>query len=340
MRYTIIISIVLILFTSCSPSNKVYPDFKQETVTDWEFLTDDILINMSSDLYSYKDYLILFAKLDDKCMHVYDKHTGVLIGSFLSYGRGRKEIITGLNQVRFDSEAGVFTIFDFMKKTKLQFRFDELLTSGLDAITEEVMMYDNCLRSCYVLDDEMFLQINSISLSNDDFTDRIVIRKDDETLHSYDNFMMPLSGASTFLYLYSHSDLSPNKKHLVIGTSYGAYLEIFNLERGIHNSYAGRFGKYIYNQSGSNIDVEGSTYGFYDFFATDNEVYCIFDGKNTLYGSFFFSDIAIFNWDGTPECLLKTNQKLEKICVDSEDNTIYAVTWTDGIYRLAKLNRK
>lgn len=340
MRNHFIIAIALILFVSCNRSNNDYPDFKQETEAEWEFLTGDILINMSSDLYLYKDYLILFAKQDDKCMHIYNKHTGMLIDSHLSYGRGSKEVITGHNQVRFDSKTGVFTIFDFMKKTRLRFQFDELLDLGLDAITEELMAYDNCLRYCYAIDDETLLYINSVSLSNDDIIDRIVIRKDNEIIYSYDRFPVPLSNVSTYLYLYSHSDLSPNKKHLAIGTSYGAHLELFNLERGIQNSYSGQFGDYLYKQSGNNVDIEGSTYGFYDFFATDNEVYCIFDGKNTLYSTLFYTNIAIFNWDGNPECLIKTNQKLEKICVDSVDNTIYAVTWTDGIYRLARLKIK
>lgn len=327
----------LLFLVSCSRSSSDYPDFKQQTLVEWEFLTDDILISMSSDLYQYKDYLILFAEFDGKCMHVYDKHTGLLINSFLTYGRGPKETLMGHKQARFNSLTGVFTLFDFVKKIKLRFQLDELLASGTDAVSEELMLCDNYLRYCYEVDDETLLQINSVSLSNNDFIDRIVVCKDNKALYSYDNFPMPLSAVSTYLYLYSHSDLSPDKKHLVIGTSYGVFLELYNLEKGIQNIYTRQFGEYVYKQSGNNIDLEGSVYGFYDFFTTNYEVYCIFDGEKNLYDRSSFTDIAVFDWEGHPKQLLRTNHRLEKICVDIEDNTIYAVTCTDGIYRLARL---
>jgi len=51
-----------------------------------------------------------------------------------------------------------------------------------------------------------------------------------------------------------------------------------------------------------------------------------------------FTKIAVFDWDGSPRELIRTDYRIEKLCFSESENTFYAAVMDrDGIMYLAKM---
>ena len=62
---------------------------------------------------------------------------------------------------------------------------------------------------------------------------------------------------------------------------------------------------------------------FCDLYATDEVLLAAYGGE-TEFGT-GINNIAIFDWKGNPLKLIRTDHRIERLCLDSEGNALYAV---------------
>lgn len=89
---------------------------------------------------------------------------------------------------------------------------------------------------------------------------------------------------------------------------------------------------------------EKTRIGFECIYATNNYIYSLLNGilgselKNPEIQEPYTKNISVFDWQGTPQTLLKTNNMMNAICVDEEQRIIYALAYDKGEHSLIKLN--
>ena len=92
-------------------------------------------------------------------------------------------------------------------------------------------------------------------------------------------------------------------------------------------------------------------FGFGDIYASDNRIYSVFDGEinrliymeESMLGDPqqypAFPNIAVFDWKGAPQELIRTGTRIENIHVDERDHRLYALYYDDnGDLRIGTLN--
>jgi hypothetical protein len=164
--------------------------------------------------------------------------------------------------------------------------------------------------------------------------ERFILAKGDEIIDAYYEYPVEDPVLKFNLGVHSTLSISPDNKKMVIGTMFGAILEGFDLSSGkICSMWTNYYKEPFLSESAEMLDYDKSGSGFGDVYATKECIY-------TLYGENSDSarkDIAIFDWNGTPLHLIKIGSNLMRLCVDEQNNMLYTVTLTDGVFNLARL---
>ena len=80
---------------------------------------------------------------------------------------------------------------------------------------------------------------------------------------------------------------------------------------------------------------ENTIAGFADICCTDDRIYTAYDGHTPVqryYDDYtpdmgqMYSDIAVFDREGRPLELIRTDMTIVKLCYDGTENTVYALT--------------
>ena len=59
--------------------------------------------------------------------------------------------------------------------------------------------------------------------------------------------------------------------------------------------------------------------------ATDDAIYAAYGGESDFKSRTGCRNIAVFDWNGNPLKLIRTGHRIERLCLDSEENTLYAM---------------
>ena len=102
------------------------PVFTDSVYTNTEVLNDTLYTKFVTGIASYKEYVILFANIDDYLFHFFNKNTGSIVKSFGKLGRGPQEILQ-ISQFHVNETHGVLTAYQQMTKEIYVFHLDSVL---------------------------------------------------------------------------------------------------------------------------------------------------------------------------------------------------------------------
>lgn len=322
MKIIYCLSLFLALLNcNCKPGITYEPamfaDTLQQEIT---ILNDTFIMDGATGLFTYKDFLIVNTIVNDFHFHLFNKHTGLYLKSFCSIGRGPGEIVqTGPKSL--NQENGNLLIICLNESRAVIYNIDSIINS-------ENLYYKNislrhttpfAVEALYQHGDNKFF----ISSSNADcrFIKMDTAREITEIYAKFPDTDIGPFPKNTYS-VFSAKTFSPDGSKYAEGSKRGAILETLNFQDSITEIAVKRFHKPIFTKKRGRISSpENCTRGFYDMTASDERIYGIYLGDHHYY---WHKNIGIFDWYGNPITLLKTKYNLERICLDTETNRIYA----------------
>lgn len=323
----------LILFVlvlgGCKPEQDASLHFKQHVNARVERISDDIGFEIVSDFFVYKDYIVVIAydEITDAFVHVYNKKTGEKIHSTLFYGRAQTEALMCRSSF-MDYDKGIVYIYDQMKKALLSIDLDTILQNSQALISSCEIAYEinNWITSIVPLDLEEYLIIENPGINVDDSYRFKLIGNTGNILSQYNDFPILREEERFELYNYSKVSISPDKTTLIIGTSFGSILEIFDIKDK-------RFflkHRHIYVNPDLTGGLSTCTIAFNDIHVNDAKIYAIYDGNVKVVDVTdpyqICRDIAIWDFNGNPKLKIQTDQRLEQLYYSEKEDMIYAIS--------------
>ena len=192
--------------------------------------------------------------------------------------------------------------------------------------------------------DDGYFYVTNVGHLSDDTVSRFIMEKDGMVTAELNYFPIEDKAKSFTMYNFSSYAVSPDRTKFVIGTPFGAIMEIYSLDSTIEHKAT----KYFYEPDfevtfGSYDYTKGTVLGFHDIYVTDDWIYGVYDGERNPYYAgderLVDTKIAVFDWDGNPKELIHTDYNIDRICYSARDNAVYASVWDDdGIIYLARLD--
>lgn len=328
--------IALLLIQSCASDTSLYkmPKFKSSSTGEFEVVSDDLYFGYVVDLFIYESYAIVVGYNENCYLHIYNKNNGELLNRSIYKGRGPNELAANPDFVEFDTTSGILTIPNNSKGVKIICSIKGIVNNESDAIYEEFSTQSNFVNNCFPIAENKTLYMYNYSPMKKDTANlcRFSIENGEgETLSEYTKYPHPYE-KNTFLRwnFYNPGNYSlcysPDKEKFAIGISRGAILETFSISG--NNIAPLSVSHFIDPEFNGTLQEFNYTLGFIDLFATDKYVYAVFDGANYVVGSPFYDigqNLVQFDWSGKPLQKIKMGVRMEKISIDTNSNTLYAL---------------
>lgn len=313
-----------------------FPEFKETVEAEFEIISNELFgLNAISDIAVHDSAVIVtaFSLEDGKILHLYDKNSGAPLMHTLNYGRGPKELLFASNSC-FDDNSATMTFYDNIASKKLTVNLDSLLVHGLDAVDETSWqaprwnVHDITLEQGTLLTYNIsFLQRDTSGIMRMEFRN-----SSGELVSAYDGFPEIDDDRKRFM-MYTNEiiSVSPNEERFAVTSSLGGILETFSLENGkIKKLSTGYFVKPDFDMEGNRYVYDDLIDAFCDLHADDDVLFAAYGGETKMSDKQDerippFRNIAIFDWKGNALKLIRTDRRIDRLCFEKEDNTIFAV---------------
>ena len=322
-------AVLLFVLSGCGGDRPgVYspPKFKETVEEEFEIVSDEIFgVNAISDMEVYGSKVIVCAlnPEDGTIMHIYDKESGEPLMHTLNYGRGPKELLF-LSNISFLQESGTMVFFDIIASKRLDIDVDGLMEHGLDAVEEvywpsrlwnlrNIALENGSLHTYNI----SYLQRDTSSVERIELCDR-----NGNIISTYNEFPVIDDDRKRFM-MYNNEliAVSPDEEKFAITSTLGGILETFSMKGGELRNIATKY--FIEPDFTLEGDYSNLIASFCDLYATDEVLLAAYGGE-TEFGT-GINNIAIFDWNGNPLKLIRTGHRIERLCLDSEDNALYAM---------------
>lgn len=348
LAYGMAAAAAMLLSVSCSGPKYRAPEFLVEREGRWEIVSDELYVQVS-DIWEY-DSLLVVPSYDRQTKHelgIYSKNTGRLIYSGINYGNGPGESLSGYRNTSLDD--GVLSYYDFEKEKVLCVNIDPLMR-GLYAYREQDLEIPAETRAMLNAGDNKILYMSNRSEYADTSSKRFTLQEisTGRTVYTYDYFPIEDDAVRYRLYNFTYSlAMSPDKSRFAVGTLWGAVLETYGIDvDSISRLYTGYFAEPEFDAVHLSLaENERTVLGFRDLYAENDRLYAVYNAElissaEAERGSnLVFNDIAVFDWEGNPLELIRTEYNIDHICYSERDNAVYAsVLDYDGIMYLARLD--
>ena len=327
-RYTSCLSGIMLfclLVSSCSVKNRAryeLPEFSSESEGVFEVLTDTLYgFSAISDIAVYGDMVIVSAVN-------------------LEYDCTRRFALSCALCCNFNQNRGIMTFYDALVAKKLWFQVDSLLNDGLSAVNEQPFIAPKWNRHIVDLEDatlymgsESYLYRDTSKVSRMELCDG-----SGNVLSSWNEFPVIDDDRKRFnMYYQDRIAVSPDETHLAVATTLGGILEIFSLKDNIIRNVTTEYfiePDFAVNENGGYSFNDNTVDSFNDISATDDRIYAVFGVGVRLKENFakpldeqelIYTDIAVFDWEGTPERLIHTDYRIEKLCLDEDADMLYTI---------------
>ena len=339
----------MLLSVSCSDSKYRAPEFPVERGGRWEIISGELYVQVS-DIWEYDSVLVVpsYDRQTKRELGIYSKQTGRLICSGINYGNGPGESLSGYRNTSLDG--GMMSYYDFEKGRALFVNIDSLMR-GTYAYGEQSLEIPAETRVMQNAGDNMILYMSNRSEYADTSSSRRFTLQEistGKTVLSYDYFPIEDDAVRYRLYNFTYSlAISPDKSRFAVGTLWGAVLETYSIGvDSISRLYMGYFAEPEFDAVHlSLVENERTVLGFRDLYAENDRLYAVYNAElissaEAERGStLVFNDISVFDWDGNPLELIRTDYNIDHICYSARDNAVYASVWDDdGIMYLARLD--
>ena len=242
-------------------------------------------------------------------------------------------------------DGSVLSYYDFMRREILCVDVDSLLEDVYDFETEVLNIPIWASTVMNAGDDMVYMRNPGYYDSDTSVLVRFVIqKKTGDILHEEIEYPIEDKYKRFALYNFAKCSMSPDKSRFVVGTSIGAILEIFSKDSTIECLNTKYFHEPEFEVVSGHYEMNGKTIlGFNDIYAADDRIYAVYDGERNPYYAgeerLVDTKIAVFDWEGNPLELIRTDYGIDRICYSERENVIYgAVRDIDDIMYLARLD--
>lgn len=336
---------------SCSKNERAVYEaskFSDVSTVEFELVTEDLRCRVPRDINVNDKYLVLSMAMDaenNKCW-IYERSTMEKVYSGIKHGRGPKEVVFGHANAILDGDT--MSYYDIMSHKVVSFPVDSVVTYGMSVVKEEELDVPAWAAYMFHRDDKLVVFNNVGYMSQDTaYVARLQIRdKDGGIVDSYNRFPVNDKKLHFALYHQMPVTVSPDKTKMAIGCcTYGAIMELYSLVNGIEEITT----KYFlepkgHDSNGDYVMDDDTVYGFADFYSTDSLIFTSYDGESEWrevrdMGGIdsVYHSIAVFDWEGNPVKLIRTNLCILSLCYYEKEDTVYAIVRKDGSEYIGRL---
>lgn len=336
MRENVFLIIGLLLFACQACNNKsslsfTEPSFVHSRNLKGKVLVDSFVMGMCTDLDYHNGILFVvgYTGAEEEKLHLFSAENGQYIKSLYPSGRGPGEAVSMLG-VDVDFQTGKVCFYDAITGRLHSFQLDSVIRHS--NLTNDLFSCPYPYMVQILNKSGSYIGVGGLRKS-DGQTPRVVLFNNDSIVNEYYDYpavQMPMRDGIKIGYQFAHYEMSPKGDKMVCASIYGAILEFFSLERNrIELDRVVGFIKPVYTTDKNGffkLLPEQTVFGFLDLCVTDNYIYTIYCGDtNTELNN----QVAVFDWKGRGVCLYKTDYHLECICVNDEEDKMYATAIDD-----------
>ena len=331
LKGAMLLSLVAV-FPSCKSDRPgVYspPRFKETVEEEFEIVSDEIFgVNAISDMVVYGSKIIVCApNLEDgTILHIYDKESGEPFMHTLNSGRGPKELIYPGN-MSFNGDSGTMTFLDLIASKRLDIDVDGLMEHGLDAVeevywqsplwsTHNIVLSNGSLHTYNI----SYLQRDTSSVERIELCDR-----NGNIISTYNEFPVIDDDRKRYaIYTSPFVAVSPDEEKFAITAARAGILETFSMKGGKLSNIATKyFIEPNFTIEGDRFNYDNLLASFGDVCATDDVIYVAYGGDGPMGSG--YHNIAMFDWDGNPLKLMRTDYNIMRLDLDREEDALYAM---------------
>lgn len=278
----------------------------------------------------------------DTCFHIFNKINGKHIGSFSNKGRGPGEVIFP-SSLNYNPKTKTLTTYEANLRKIIKYNIPDVLAQNTTSFSE------------IKLDSIPFFVLQAIP-----FNDAFIIRgnaqvrfaitdTNNKISHQFDNYPKLVIDKEENRAIFNYAPqcvLRPDGSKLATITYIGGVLEIFDVKNNaITSNTIKYFNEPIYKSvEGFKPKWIGTTpltvVGCDNIYATNENIYCIYEGELTKDNEPEPKKILVFNWDGTPQLQYEIHEGLPNGIAVDEDNLYCIVMNKDYEYQLYKYDYK
>lgn len=313
------------------------PTFKDSVIVTPTVLNDTIFAKIIIGTNSYKDYLVLFANINDHLLHIFNKKDGRLVKSFAELGRGPQQILPFHHGYSINEKEGKLGIIYPIEKKIVIFHLDSILDNK-EHFMDKIMYedYDKIAwEKAYKRDKDFFMTGRKYETYQNGarFTLLSEKLKITDTYNSYPLLSSAKDSIKAALdwnilgILYA---ISPDGSKFAEATTIGGILETFSLSNKIERiALKGFYKPHFYRKKNEMVFTPKTQFGFYYLNASDDYLYALsYNGKQQKELSY---EIQVFDWHGNPiKKYINKQYRLMSVCPDEKQGKLYALAYTDS----------
>ena len=333
---TIIVLAFVLGLTQCSSSGDAENLFPEEQVLSFVpvLVPEDyqpVSLLVYNDLYvviGYPNYE------GGNALYIYDSEWN-LLSSGVHIGRGPNETLYGYKDVCF--REGRLYFHDLFTKERLIVDLPDFKDSyALSISKEEVDLPGWCTCFTENVKGQEVRVVSRSFLKDFDLPQRTVQLLDGDKESEWEGSPFANRELSYIMSMQPQIVFPPKGDRMALASFPGATIEIFDISDGIRRVACEQFIEpRIIPKNGSYEWQDDYVFGMDSISSDENYIYACFDGETTATEvrmdkkPLLFKNIALFDWNGHPKILYRTDYRVEKVCPAGND-VLYAVL-NDGI---------
>ena len=326
MWKNILIVSMIFVFCACTKNENYNPPvFPEERKIEGIYIAENLLISYAYGMCVDNNYVYVLALSDKKWVQVYDKNTGLHLGSFVGQGRGPGEVSMA-ESITLSKDGKYISVYDQAQRRLVTYAVSGLEEMPLLSYEKDVSfsLVDGAVRNAWPLGN--YLLVNGQLGIQDGNPKRFQLLENNQVVNEYNDY--PVDAREQQLaFLSPQVCFSPSLENMATGIFYGGILETFHLADGaISSTGIYKFYEPLVNwKSGAPKPEAGMRYGFSSMCATEDLIYTVLIGDedpNKL------NHISVFDWNGLGIAKYYTEQLVFKLAAIKDE--IYALTFEPG----------
>ena len=355
---TLLLAAGVALLPSCASQKQAFsyiPRFQSSRTAEFEPVGGPIKQNfMIGRLDTYGPYfaVISAAKRGENSLQLYDRDGSGLVLEAIPWGDSFGEVESNFTY-SLDPGSGLLEYSDFRTGKTLSVQLDSLVTMGTAAIRERPY---GKTEPDLTIAPTRFGRLVSVEDSSEDGRPAIILtgRNGRERARTEGYHFLSGDSEKSRSNFTGSCKVSPDGRRFAVVYGLGGIMEIYSIRphklklKHIYSFIESPDSLYsTYIDSYDKDDI----FGFGDIYASDNRIYSVFDGEinrliymeESMLGDPqqypAFPNIAVFDWKGAPQELIRTGTRIEQIHVDERQQRIYALYYDDnGDMRIGTLS--
>ena len=355
---TLLLAAAATLLSSCATQKQTFsymPKFPSSRTAAFEPVGGQIKQNfMIRRLDTYGPYFVVIsaANRGENSLQLYDRDGSGLVLEAIPWGDSFGEVESNFTY-SLDPGSGLLEYSDFRTGKTLSVQLDSLVTMGTAAIRERPY---GKTEPDLTIAPTRFGRLVSVEDSSEDGRPAIILtgRNGRERARTEGYHFLSGDSEKSRSNFTGSCKVSPDGRRFAVVYGLGGIMEIYSIrphKLKLEHIYSFIESPDSHYSTASYSYYKDDIFGFGDVYAGESRIYAVFDGETNrliyMEESMLgdpqqypaYSNIAIFDWKGTPLELIRTGTRIENIHVDERQHRLYALYYDDnGDLRIGTLN--